>query len=69
MVTDANLRSLDECVRATQRALADCARTKAIDPASGDVTDPAWCLAVEAECLLRFLRELRGKPAARTWFA
>jgi hypothetical protein len=55
-------------VSATQHALMNCARSKDIDPNAGHTSDPAWCLAVEATCLLREVRALLGKPALREYY-
>lgn len=63
------MRRVDDCVRATQHALMECARSKEIDPEEEDVSDPAWCLAAEATCLLREVRALLGKRPLREYYA
>lgn len=67
-MTDAQIKALDECARAVRGSLADCARTKAINPEE-DVSDPAWRLAAETTCLLEAIAELRGKANPRAWYA
>lgn len=67
-MTDAQAKALDECSRAVSVALRECARTKSIDPAE-DVSDPAYCLAVEATQLLAAVRELRGRRAPARLYA
>lgn len=68
-MTDDQIKALDQCARAVQSALTECARTREIDPLQGDVTDPVWCLAVEATCLLTVVRDLRGKPHFKEHYA
>lgn len=69
MITDANLKGLSECMRAVQHQLAACAKTRAIDPNEGDLSDPAWCLAIEATYLLQLLAETRGMRKPRMYYA
>lgn len=68
-MTDDQRRALDQCARATQHALAECAKAREPDPREQDLTDPAYRLAVEATQLLAALRDLRGKPPAALWYA
>lgn len=65
------LRGIDQCADAVHHALIETARTGAI-PAIGDgagVHDPAWCLAVEATCLVAAIRELRGRAPRKAYYA
>lgn len=68
------IRRVEQCAAAVQRALRDCATKRgplidgpAINP-DEDTSDPAWCLAVEATCLVREVRALVGKPPRREYY-
>jgi hypothetical protein len=59
---------LDACSDAVLRALRDASDARAI-PNEGDVSDPAFRLAVEATCFAAEWRRLRGKTPRKEYFA